>query len=145
MLAVRSTSHEVSITTTKAITTTQIDDNGNTIIRTTDLAYIKTLSYVAIAVNEIRTTKPQMSTWNLFAVVEVDYGTAKQLTITLAAPAGTQQIKFSLIYYKTTKTVKVVSTRTTYLTSSLTTNEELFESVTAPLAPVTTIPQVVIV
>ena len=53
----RSTSHEVSITTTKAITTTQIDDNGNTIIRTTDLAYIKTLSYVAIAVNEIRTTQ----------------------------------------------------------------------------------------
>ncbi len=102
------------------------------------------MTEVSVAVKEIITTRPVISTWNTIAVAIVDYGTAEQITLTLESPSGTQLTKSTLIYEETTKAVKIISTTTVDKTESLTTSEQIFESVTSTVHPVTTVPQVVI-
>ncbi len=83
VISVSSNHQETEIITTLQTTTKIVDENGNEVIKTTDKQYIKTLSEITMAVNQILSMRPQISSWTTIGVVIVDYRTFKQISITL--------------------------------------------------------------
>lgn len=74
----------------------------------------------------------------------VDYGTAKQISVTLESPSPSQQIKSTLLYDQSTKEVRVISVKTVEVTTTASTEQEVFQSVTTPLVAPVVLPAIAI-
>ena len=60
----------------KPIVVKEVNQNGNTIIKTNDVKYIQSMKDVQTVVQQIKTEKTEVSTWSIDSVVTVDYGTS---------------------------------------------------------------------
>ena len=79
VVAVRSTEKvtkkEQTRVVVKPTTVKEVNTYGNTVIRTNDVKYIKSIKEVQVAVEQIKTEKKEVQSWNVDSVVTVDYGT----------------------------------------------------------------------
>ena len=72
---------------------------------------------VTVAVEQIKSTKKEVSTWDVDSVVTVDYGTKEGITVTLVGPRPQDAVTSTVFYEKETKEVEVISIESVKITT----------------------------
>jgi hypothetical protein len=90
VVAVRTTSQTTSI---QQSTTIKIDQNGNQITETNNITAIKEDQPAQTSIQTIISATPYLQLYDVKYVETIDYGTAKQISITFESTDTSQQVQ----------------------------------------------------